>query len=605
TGTNCTNTVTGLVTTERMSRTPDERLYSSGDNRSFGFTQCYVSFGDADGCDFAFTKCASDGSFSLSGLPDGDWRITVFDQWNDMLVDGLSTPVRLAGGKTIDLGQIAVNQWQANLYIKTFLDLNNNGIQDSIEPGLTLVATNIRFRDGSYSNFNNTDLSGNAGFNEIFPLFSWYVVETDTTRYKSTGVHVVYDAGGPADGAPGAGTSQIGGNMANTAELVPVPAPLRVPGAYYCANADCTDAAAPFAPGGTGGTTGRIDPPFWFGTEGWQGFSGQNSFIEFGKKPFAKGETGTIHGEVTYASTRPFDDPSLLIHTSWTPNVPGVTINLYQEGTAPDGSQSLTLVDTTKTSSWDDWAQGFRSDNMPNMNCPGKYPAPTSTTYGDLFFFSLFNQPMWLDMYNNGGAPAHTIPNNSQFKCYDGMHNWNQVQPAPYDGMYSFPSVTGFNATTNPATLANGKPSGTNCTICVPNPDTTDPYRVGTPMLPAGKYVVEVVVPPGYELVKEEDKNILIGDNYIAPAAVQFPGLASAVYILPDQAQLAATYNSLNPQNSTTSLGRNSALPSHEGDTGSIETYWPCVGEVRQVPDFISLFPQSAEVAPFAGAMRP
>jgi len=42
------------------------------------------------------------------------------------------------------------------------------------ETGLTLVPTNIRFRDGSYSNFNNTDLSGNAGFNEIFPLFSWY-----------------------------------------------------------------------------------------------------------------------------------------------------------------------------------------------------------------------------------------------------------------------------------------------------------------------------------------------------------------------------------------------------------------------------------------------
>ena len=34
-------------------------------------------------------------------------------------------------------------------------------------------------------------------------------------------------------------------------------------------------------------------------------------------------------------------------------------------------------------------------------------------------------------------------------------------------------------------------------------------------MLPAGKYVVEVVPPPGYELVKEEDKNILIGDNFI------------------------------------------------------------------------------------------
>ncbi|TMB13150.1 MAG: hypothetical protein E6J65_25505, partial [Deltaproteobacteria bacterium] len=377
TGSNCTNSVTGTVTTERMSRTPDERLYSSGDNRSFAFTQCYVSLGDADGEDFAFTKCDSDGQFTLSGLPDGDWRITIFDQWNDMLVDGLSTPVRLGGGATTDLGQIAMNQWQANIYTKSFLDLNNNGIQDANEPGLSLVSTNIRFRDGSYSNFNNTDLQGNAGFNEIFPLFSWYVVEGYSTRYKSTGAHVVYDAGGPADGTPcgpsatpptaRCGNSGIGAMMANTAEQVSVPANLRVPGAKYCDTADCL-------PGDrfTGGSTGRIDPPFWFGTEGWQGFSGQNSFIEFGKKPYAAGETGGIFGEVIYASTRPFDDPTLLLHTSWTPDVPGVTVNLYKEGTAPDGSVSLTLIDTTKTSSWDDWAQGFRSDGMPNMNCPGQ-----------------------------------------------------------------------------------------------------------------------------------------------------------------------------------------------------------------------------------------
>ena len=200
---------------------------------------------------------------------------------------------------------------------------------------------------------------------------------------------------------------------------------------------------------------------------------------------------------------------------------------------------------------------------------------------------------MWLDTYNNGGTPAHTIPNNSQFKCYDGMHNWNQVQPAPYDGMYQFPSVTGLNPTT-------GKPTGTNCTICVPNPDTTDPYRSGTPMLPAGKYVVEMVVPPGYELVKEEDKNILIGDNYIAPVTQEFGGLGS-IYIMPDQAAVGATYNANNAQNPTTDLG---AVPRHEGDTGSIETFWPCVGASRIVPDYISLFPQSQEVAPFAGATR-
>src|SRR5256884_873072 len=133
-------------------------------------------------------------------------------------------------------------------------------------------------------------------------------------------------------------------------------------------------------------------------------------------------------------------------------------------------------------------------------------------------------------------------------------------------------------------------------------------------MLPAGKYVVEMIVPPCYELVKEEDKNILIGDNYIAPVTQQFGGLGS-IYILPDQATVSAVYNANQPssvsgynasnaQNATQTLGRISNLPSHEGDTGSVETFWPCVGATRIVPDYISLFPQSQEVSPFAGALR-
>src|SRR5581483_11872439 len=95
TASNCTNTLTGRVTSERLSRTPDERLYSSGSHDAYYWTQCYVSFGDPDGEDFAFTKCNADGTFTMTGLPDGDWRVTTFDQWNDQLVDGLSTPVRL------------------------------------------------------------------------------------------------------------------------------------------------------------------------------------------------------------------------------------------------------------------------------------------------------------------------------------------------------------------------------------------------------------------------------------------------------------------------------------------------------------------------------
>jgi hypothetical protein len=611
--TNCTNSIIGKVTSARVSRAPDERLYSSGSHDAFYWSQCYVSLGDPDGEDFAFAKCAADGTFSLTGLPDGDWRVTVFDQWNDLIVDGLSTPVRLSGGKQLNIGDIASMQWQANVYTRTFIDENKDGLSQANEAGIPLIPVAVRYRDGSLANGLLTDFNGTANFNETFPLFSWYAVETDTTRYKNTGTHVVYDAGGPADGCGGAvsapcGNSVIGKYLANTAETVSLPTNLRVPGAVYCMDADCNthptgiqggpgSSDPPSSCSTTSGvttcspllSTGRIDPP-WVRVEGWQGFSGQNNFLEFGKTPYVPGENGGIKGHVIYASTRPFDDPQLLVQTQWEPLVPHVTINLYREGLAGDNvTPTLKLVDSTQTSSWDDWAQGFRSDGVPNMNCPGQ-----STT--DLFYFSLYNQPNYLNWYNaQHGGPAMTpLPYNSQFKCYDGMHNWNQLQPAPYDGMYKFPSVLGINPTT-------GAPVNTNCTICSSNP--TD----GTPMLPSGKYVVEVVPPPGFELVKEEDKNILIGDNYIAPVTQEFGGLAN-IFIIPDQASVAAQgypgpgYNANSAQNPTQSFGAN---PENGIVPGFVpEPVWPCVGEARVVPDYISLFPQSKQVAPFAGAIR-
>ena len=61
--------------------------------------------------------------------------------------------------------------------------------------------------------------------------------------------------------------------------------------------------------------------------------------------------------------------------------VPHVKLNLYKEDVASDGvTQTLTLVDHTETSSFDDWAQGFRTDGVPNMNCPGQGDHPTSSS---------------------------------------------------------------------------------------------------------------------------------------------------------------------------------------------------------------------------------
>ena len=585
----CTHTVTAKVTGVHMSRPADERLYGTGSRDTFGYSQCYASLGSVDGADFTFAKCDDQGQFTLTGVPSGDWRLTIFDQWNDQIVDGISTPVRV-GSSNVNMGEVAVHAWKQNLYTRTCFDVGDgapgsagyaDGICQENEPGLSLVPTNIRFRDGSISNLNSTDLEGNAGFNEVFPLFNWYMLETDSTRYKNTGTHVINDAGGPTDGTancgtagfPACGTSNNYRNMARTHEDFPLPAPLRFPGSRYCANADCPSGDS------AGGSTGRVDPP-WVTSYGWQGFAGQNQFVEFGKIPFAPGENGGIHGHVVYTSTRPFDDPALLLQLTWEPMVPHVTINLYQKGTAPDGSNSLTLVDTTTTSSWDDWAQGFwPGTSKPYMSCPGQDPA-------GMFMFTLLNQPNYLN-------PGTAIPNNSQFKCYDGMQNWVQLQPAPYDGMYQFPSIAGRNTTTGVPVGGTGAVAGTNCTICGLAPDGV------TPMLPAGRYVVEMIVPPGYELVKEEDKNILLGDAYEGPVTSQFAGFGN-IFIMPDQASVSS-YNSNNPLIPSTDEG---VTPRHEGDTGSVETFWPCVGAARIVPDFVSLFPGSGQNAPFAGAKR-
>ena len=570
-----------------------------------------------------------------------------------------STTATAAGnGSICDMGHIAATQWQTNLYTRTFIDDNHDGVSQAAETGIPFANVAVRLRDGSLENLLVTDFTGTANFNETFPLFSWYTVETDVTRYKNTGTHVVYDAGGPADGTTQCGntarpaippcspTAVIGKYLANTVEMISVPLEparpglgvLRRRGLHRQVDPERPEHERPGErlhdrdPPPTPRPARRRSPRAASTTPGWaRSRAGRASPARTTCSSSARRRTTPARTAASRATSSTPRRGRSTTRSCWSrrsgnPLVPHVTINLYQEGFAADGvTPTLTLVDTTQTSSWDDWAQGFHLaadgvTKIPNMNCPGQ-GAPAGQGIGtgtnpDLFFFSLANQPEYLDFYNNvqhGTTGATSLPYNSQFKCYDGMHNWNQVQPAPYDGMYQFPSITAFDPTT-------GRPTATNCTICAAHPDPVpatgpdgDALRAGLPMLPPGKYVVEVVLPQGYELVKEEDKNILIGDNYIAPAAQQFGGLGN-VFIMPDQASVASAYTTPgvgfnantgqngNGMNATVSLGtspQNGIVP------GFIpEPVWPCVGEARVVPDYISLYPQTKQMSPFAGATR-
>ncbi len=568
----CRDSIQGQVSMLHMSRPSSMVLYDSKSRDTLSQTTCYAGLNSGNGSsdNIAFAQCDSNGNFSFSGIPDGTYQVVVWDQWLDQIINytSVTVPDPTTQATSVNMGTIPVFSWFTRIETSAFLDQNGshlagpnrswaastafalgNTVLDSssnlqqvqtagttgtaqpawqtaanatttdgtvtwinlgpANPGISEIPMTVRFRDGSISNTLFTDSSGHASFDELFPLFNWYVVESDTTRYKSSAVHIAVDGGGDVASDP------------------------NYPGvltSHYP----------------TGESSIRNDIPGSL-SYGVQSFISQTLSLDWGKTAYAPNETGGILGMVVYASTRPFDDPMLLIQNVWAPGVPNVAVNLYQETTGADGSTLLNFVESTQTSGWDDWTRVDANGMTVNMSCPGQLPGGPNfdATHDPYAFYNLTPQ--------------------AQFTCYDGFHNWNQAQPAVYDGRYLFKTM----------------------------PDGVTP-------LPAGKYVVEVVVPAGYELVKEEDKNILIGDAYIAPVQQQFSGLGN-VFILPDQATLGNA-NPNNPPNAngiqnnpTTDLG-------HSNDT--TVPFPPCVGQARVVPDYLSLFPGSGQVAPFAGATR-
>lgn len=511
------NTVTGVISGAHMDRPTfpgpngltDTCSSATGPaddacRAAMSYTTCYVALNGSAGSTpaFRFAQCDALGNFRITGVPDGTHQLAIFDEWLDQIIGYKTFTVNGgAAGTTLDLGHVQSNIWFTRIEQSAYMDLNGNGVRDANEPGIQQIPMNVRFRDGSISNVLFTDGNGMAVGNEVFPLFNWYVVESDTTRFKTTAINVTYDAGGKVDA-----TGKYAGIL-NSKELFPLPPGKQYPGATYFT-----------------GTTTRIDPPtVW--AEGWQGFINSTAYLDWGKRPYNVGENGGITGMVYYANTRGIDDPRFKPQNLWEPGIPRVKVNLYRQSANPDGTTSRVLVDTTTTSSWDDYA--------PGMNCPGQDP-------NDVFSRTLGYDP---------ANPAAT--GDALYKCYDGIHNFNQVQPAVYDGRYFFPSK-GY---VSPATGKN--------------------------QLDPGQYVVEVVLPEGYQIMREEDKNLFNGDPWVAPPVTQFAGVGN-VFILPDQATL----------NDRNIPGGGSAFP-------------PCVGDLHRVPDVLNEFPDTAFVTPFAGQDRP
>jgi hypothetical protein len=255
--------------------------------------------------------------------------------------------------------------------------------------------------------------------------------------------------------------------------------------------------------------------------EAFQSLPGQTLLFDWGKVPYQPGENGGIAGIVSYATTRAEWDPRLTVMEPWEPGIANVKVRLYRVVQREDGSEALSLLKEVMTDSW---------DAAPPTGCQGE------TDLADPYIAQTL-----------GTSDAE------RSRCIDGFRGWNQARPGVFDGGYAFMTIP-------------------------------DPNNPGEEMpIPPGKYVVEAVLPPGYEQYKEEDMNVTMGDartgdtTGVAPVSVTLP-TGSLVLILPDKAMVQAAFK----------------------EPGLLQP--PCVGQDHIVPDELSLFP--GEAAPFAGATR-
>jgi len=627
------NSVTGMVTNAHISRPPIQTIYDSGSYDALAHTRPWIAVNSANGQGptIAAKLAEEDGSFTITGLPDGNYQLAIWDRYLDQVLAYKSFSVSATTTTSADVGHIPVFNWFGRLEHSVFQDDGGtcgpestaalNGVWDNTDPDVntTMVASaqdcneafmpdqnvNLRWRDGTiYASF-PTDGSGYVPFDQVFPFFHWLIAEIDYARFKPTGVTVAVDHGGDVASQPVPFTGLLAPQQQNT-----LTDPANIVG---------------------GDPNWRTELGSGVLLEGYQQFLGQTSKFQWGKVEWPKGQNGGIAGIVYYATTRAENDPRLAAAEPWEPGVADAKVRLYRkvttapqyvviqeptlqpveqiggytdaglltaghytldtnlhwnlEGLAVQGlykqqfgvwdlDQFIVLAEKPIRTTMNEGQTDQRlhvsiADDNPYLGAPVSVRvvnlAPQGTTDEIRHLMTLnpeslvFVNEVTTDNWDKSlptGCPGATAESDNPIfglpatdpatdKCYDGMRNWNQARPAVFDGGYAF------------------------------NED-----QDGNPLKP-GTYVVEVEVPKGYQILKEEDVNVGFGESYArVPVDVVYPS------------------------------GGTATVPGPEivgdrliGDVGIAQAR--CVGKMRTVPAYLSLYPAAMEPAPFAGMQRP
>ncbi len=496
------STISGRLRYNHFARPPTLQGYVAGEP----VADCWVGLNDPTSRDgLIAVPCDDDSSFSIPNVPAGTYQLVTWDEPLDALF-GFNTVVVPPGGGAVDLGDVLSFRWFGTLQGYVFNDLDEDGFRDPNEKGISDQAVGLRFRDGRSYQVTVSDPSGFYSLSEVFPFFKWLVAEVDFLRFKATGATMAVDDGGtipPDDGW-----------------IVPSRGKLNP-------QAQVDGDGLPIINPNTGNNLSRTETGPVL-TEAMQLFLGQTNVIDWGKSEYLPGEGGGISGIVYYSVTRAENDPLLAAAEPWEPGVPRVQVALYADVDANgviddmDGDGGPTLADV---------------DNHPFDNFPS--PEDLDRNGNGAFdpgdALAITSTDSWDDNLPSGCMQPELVVHGQVVRdCFDNFGTWNQIRPGVFDGGYAFLSHV-------PGGIVSGAPE--------------------VEGIPAGDYIVEIVPPPGYELVKEEDRNVDFGE----------------IYTPSDQAKDAPPDPQLIPPE--------------------------CVGDLHVVPAELSLFPGIP--APWAGESRP
>jgi hypothetical protein len=421
------------------------------------------------------------GNFDIQNVPAGDYNLAVWDEQLSYIMR--FKPVHIAAGQTVDMNDVGddgsiglgVSRWFGWLDGKVYKDLNGNGQYDAgVDAPIPNTDMDQRWRDGSIKEGTFTNAAGDYEYPtaEGGALGRWFVNEQGFARFSADPGASVHDErtgavtpsclvnGTPVD--PCIPNSQGGGLLMNQSVL-----------------------------------------------------EGHRATVDWGKRDYQAGTPGQIVGITYFATTRNEFDARFQAHEDYEAAIPDVTV--YLETPGPDGVPNTDDDVVVNKYVTDHWQQ-------PNESQDPVDPANPS--------FSQSCNPI-LDFAGNNIT--------SQFNpdigpnCLEVPLAGQHTKEGAFDGGYAFADYcpNGYDLAADDGSCAGG----------------TDPVA-----LVAGDYIVHSIMPkdsndtrpcnaadqtqrvtdahgtvPGggngclYRIVREEDVNVDLGNNFTPQPAIPPP----------------------------------------------------------------------------------